>query len=88
MAELNEVVDWHEADYPGNKIAQAAFEVMMRRGWSARPCSEGWHVVDNISNPIQQEHIKPWRFDWFIEPDPFTALVEADHWYKTHIEKD
>lgn len=73
-------------------LARNAFDVMMRRGWHAvRDRSrDGQHWVavsyekdPYESNPIMtdEDGLEDWR------PDPFTALVEADAWYKANVEK-
>jgi hypothetical protein len=56
---------------------KAAFEVMMRRGWGVEQyvCENGvkqWSVEDG-GKPI-------WNDD-----DPFTALCDADKWYREHM---
>lgn len=56
-------------------LARNAFDVMMRRGWYPRPHFGKWraHGADGYMG------------DEF--PDPFTALVETDKWYKENVEK-
>lgn len=65
-------------------LARNAFDVMMRRGWYAYPVSvETWQVeMCGISNDDRRQ--------WMAlgeHADPFTALVEADKWYKENVEK-
>ncbi len=60
-------------------LAREAFDVMMRRGWYAMPTfpphEKGWIVLNILGKP-----------DCQIHSDPFTALVEADKWYKANVE--
>ena len=60
-------------------LARNAFDVMMRRGWHPEPLDSGqWMACENRDG------------DWCDGPacaDPFTALVEADRWYREHVEK-
>ncbi len=69
-------------------LARNAFDVMMRRGWTARKMApqEGWLVQDNRNAPLLQPHMQSGRLDWFTAADPFTALVEADQWYRVNVE--
>ncbi len=56
-------------------LARNAFEVMMRRGWGVEWNADGWTVTGlNWSGPE-------------TAADPFTALVEADKWYRENVEK-
>ena len=70
--------------------AYAALEVMMHRGWGVRllltllsteskEILPRWHVL-GISEPQGW----PFKIGW---SDPFTALVEADKWYKENVEQ-
>lgn len=74
-------------------LARNAFDVMLRRGWYAAPrlhhrfdTWQTWEVCHNGSEPVM-----PLRWHW--EPhqgvfdDPFTALVEADRWYRENVER-
>lgn len=68
-------------------LARNAFEIMVRRGWSVRSewCNlnefvvTGWNVVDQNGVPLRQHYVS--------YGDPFTALIEADMWYKENIKK-
>jgi hypothetical protein len=79
-----------ETDANQCALARNAFDVMMRRGWEFRTVpglgfcatSTTGHCVDEIWR-IDGNNPMPKRF-W---PDPFTALVEADKWYRHNIEK-
>lgn len=62
-------------------LANNAFNVMMRRGWYPACDSEKWWVVSGGPAGIINEHCD--RVPW---ADPFTALVEADKWYRENIE--
>jgi hypothetical protein len=66
-------------------LARNAFDVMMRRGWFVVPRYINrpgtlWWVKTGMATDCE--------IDWMEFPDPFTALVEADAWYKEHIEHD
>jgi hypothetical protein len=68
-------------------LARNAFDVQLRRGWTARRISNGrWLVQDDCNTPLQQEQSKPGRLDWFEANDPFSALTTADEWYRTNME--
>jgi len=57
-------------------LARNAFDVMMRRGWSVRKDLDGeWFCMESSRDGLA---IKA--------KDPFTALVEADRWYKANVE--
>ena len=67
------------SNYPGDEVARAAFDVMMRRKWMAinPPWQDkGWCVTNQRRQQISTQH-------W---PDPFTAVVEADKWFATNVE--
>lgn len=67
-------------------LARNAFDVMMRRGWGverfiAPDGSFQWSVESNgVRNIVGGTTI-------WSNSDPFTALVEADKWYRENIEK-
>ena len=73
-------------------LARNAFDVMMRRGWYACRVSVGTQTGDVEKYRLS----KDFRYiieneDWWLASqkwydDPFTALVEADKWYRDHIE--
>ena len=66
-------------------LASQAFDVMMRRKW--RPITNvlpGWWVLGDDENPV---HLPLHRDSPAIYADPFTALVEADRWYKENVEE-
>lgn len=61
-------------------LARNALDVMMRRGWHPMPDSEKWFVYGECSMILQAAGTHgPY-------PDPFTALVEADKWYRENVE--
>lgn len=71
-------------------LARNALDVMMRRGWGvvlnpeAGPM-QGWLVeLPNASYPMGTKMYDLVNARW---KDPFTALVEADAWYREHVEK-
>ena len=70
-------------NYPGDDVAQRAFDVMMRRGWEVRRESRGW-IVPNYA----QHWYVPMSTQESHWPDPFTALVMADEWFKANVEKN
>lgn len=61
-------------------LARNAFDVMMQRGWTVLRLGNGQWGVPDIENPQ--------RSTWNVGPfdDPFTALTEADKWYREHRE--
>jgi len=77
-----------QADKDFIALARNAFDVMMRRGWS--PCLaeedgplDEWTLFDSGGLPVIS---CPGVTVPRIWPDPFTALVEADEWYKENVE--
>lgn len=74
-------------------LARNAFDVVMRRGWSAKRLIDGrWVAMTWAVDPhechaviLDSNGIEEW--DVAARPDPFTALVEADAWYKANVEK-
>lgn len=60
-------------------LARNALDVMMRRGWGVMRLSgvPAWRAVDWEGREI---------LSGFYD-DPFTALVQADRWYREHVEK-
>ena len=63
-------------------LARNAFDVMLRRGWTAT-------LIDTQDGPRTAWHVdvgirgqRTASFD-----NPFVALVEADEWYKANVEK-
>jgi hypothetical protein len=68
--------------YPGDEIGRSAFEVMMRRQWWPSYEEDGWRLDDlNASCAELAEWALAHPF-----PDPFTALVEADKWYRENLD--
>lgn len=75
---------WHdnwEADTEFIALARNAFDVMMRRGWSPERMGDTWVVNDEDGRAFCHPHDQMMRW-----PDPFTALVEADEWYRENVE--
>lgn len=64
-------------------LARNAFDVMMRRGWSPWAGKE-WSVLDDEGGMIYRKH--GGDGSRITASDPFTALVEADKWYKENVE--
>ena len=81
---------WNDADIADMQfiaLARNAFDVMMRRGWYSQKAKNEkfvtWYVWDESDSPaikISVQDSAKWN-------DPFTALVEADKWYKANIEE-
>ncbi len=75
--------DWH-ATAEFIALARNAFEIMMRRGWGVNRYGDGWRPF--VRDRAQFEMVR-WmnsRGEEFCWPDPFTALVEADAWWRKH----
>lgn len=64
--------------------AEIAFDVMMRRGWGVEksPFANEWKVKTANGYYVCKNGAP------LMAADPFTALVEADRWYKENIEKE
>jgi hypothetical protein len=62
-------------------LARNAFEVMMQRGWGVSWVDERWVIRDMKGMCLAGAGYKEY-------PDPFTALVEADKWYRANVEKE
>lgn len=60
-------------------LARNALDVMLVRRWAAVPFDEGWEVRDYRDGQRTIALSKFW-------PDPFTAIVEADKWYRENVE--
>lgn len=73
------------ADLEFIALSRNAFDVMMRRGWTAIPMRRGdelwWSVRLKDGSDMDLKFIvnSPSRG---LFSDPFTALVEADKWYR------
>lgn len=69
-------------------LARNAFDVMMRRGWNPIKGSSGqWYVEDERLEAFihrLQTHGGDGRL--IRATDPFTALIEADRWYRENVE--
>ena len=80
----------NEADF--HALARNAFDVMMRRRWAATPWSpnEKWGLDPEIFSDNRTEANTQKFIDWIyrnVFDDPFTALVEADRWYRENVEQ-
>ena len=70
------------ADAEFHALARNAFDVMMRRGWGVEQIWNNdlrihrWFIVTGLSVALREGFV-----------DPFTALVEADRWYRENVEK-
>lgn len=67
----------NEADAAFIALARNAFDVMMRRGWGVENRG-GWYATSKYGDRAVG--------GTDLYPDPFTALVEADAWYKQNVE--
>lgn len=67
-------------------LARNAFDVMMRRGWEVHHIRVGQWGVPYV---MHEGEFRAWlKLDpKALAADPFTALVEADRWYRENIEK-
>ena len=61
-------------------LARNAFDVMMRRGWAAVEVGGHWQVRDRNGWDLPLSFYVTEHKGRF--PDPFTALVEADAWFR------
>jgi hypothetical protein len=71
-------------------VARNAFDVMTRRGWHAEKCSESddWVVLKSLwggDDALERLCNDEWQKAAYAS-DPFTALVEADKWYRENVE--
>lgn len=92
LFEYKNCFETDESDGPFIALARNAFDVMMRRGWIARRHPEvtlesRWHV-DFISPGFDTLLSREQTGYVHRHADPFTALVEADAWYKSNVEKE
>lgn len=68
------------------ELARQAFDVMVRRRWSAVPSADQWYVPF-VLRAMTKEQYQNGGADALYHADPFTALVEADRWYREHVER-
>jgi hypothetical protein len=89
--DASEIFDLIESNKPGDMefiaLARNAFDIMLRRGWHAQKTEEGtlWVVLQSQPSYFPLELFQDWT-DHAYHSDPFTALVEADRWYREHVE--
>lgn len=62
-------------------LAREAFDVMMRRGWHAERYNDQWFVPAMMLHYMEIKSVNVW-----FANDPFTALVNADRWYRENVE--
>jgi hypothetical protein len=89
--------DFKDATYPGDDVARAAYEIQMRRGWHVEQFSllgggYAWRIPMSLANDMIRRHgAAAAEFKVFASlakwSDPFTALVEADKWYTSTVER-
>lgn len=60
-------------------LARKAFGVMQRRGWGVVHFPSGWTIAFKSMSPLERFRGLRWQ-------DPFTALVEADDWWRRNID--
>jgi len=66
-------------------LAREALDVMMRRGWYPVKEQRGWIVAtQGMAAKLTPTLWDGWKA--IVAQDPFTALVEADAWYRTNVE--
>lgn len=63
-------------------LVRNAFDVMLRRGWYAIPAHMVSAMRKGLWTVMGQDFPEPYQY----HPDPFTALVEADRWYRENVE--
>jgi hypothetical protein len=78
-------------------LARNAFDVAMRRGWTVERISQMgggfiWRITPHSANDeVRLCGANAAKFKTYVllqkATDPFTALVEADRWYKENVEK-
>lgn len=75
-------------------LARNAFDVMMRQNWVPVRVYGQWHDHGRKSPPFNRVMGYRWtvrEIEWGFGndvyfTDPFTALVEADKWYRENVE--
>ena len=76
-----------EANAEFTALARNAFDVMMRRRWTVEPCGAMWYAsACEDEDDLCCSPVIPWGQNPAIFADPFTALVEADKWYRENVE--
>lgn len=82
---LVRAAEMSKADAEFCALARNAFDVMMRRGWWSVPqkCGETWIAMNAFAVQIERGGNTG---IYFVSPDPFTCLVEADRWFKEHVD--
>ena len=81
--------DQADADMAFIALARNALDVMMRRGWvPVRTPTGKWTFGNEVAPLVVGDSFKAAEdyLKSFPQDDPFTALVEADRWYRGHVE--
>lgn len=78
------IIDINHANFIA--LARNAFDVMMRRGWIAARATTGEWVVKHGDGLAKYEILDKPSGGLFFASDPFTAIVEADRWWKEYVE--
>lgn len=70
-------------------IARNAFDILMRRRWFPCPrvLTGGWVVDDGEGGWLYRRADHGGDGSVIHAADPFTALVNADKWYKENVER-
>lgn len=85
MLKFETEVEHAEDDAEFIALARNAFDVLQRRPWTIKKWDDGrWGIAMNVGYHWP-DHCLGMPNEW---PDPFTALVAADEWYKEHVEKE
>lgn len=92
-----DAMTWHwmfstsegEANLQFIKLARLAFDVMMRRKWWPVPrVGGGWtvHFTKGSAERWMMEYSRSHQGDGCPKfDDPYTALIEADKWYRENV---
>lgn len=76
-----------KADAEFIALARNAFDVMMRRGWCPVLRDKGEWVVQDGEEWVYRFANYGGDGSRINAADPFTALVEADRWYRANVEQ-
>lgn len=67
-------------------LARNAMDVMIRRAWWASPIFGTAGTIWSVYH-IRGDGVKATVAGFQAWPDPFTALVEAEKWYRENVER-
>lgn len=82
--------------YPGDEVAQAAWLILMRRGWTvhvSHVSGRCWLEADDTGfGGADVMDWQPGKFARWLRhrfwSDPFVAAVEADKWHKENVDNE